>query len=184
MPIINLTPGTAKAHWDAAVVEVELSYRMAPLVGDYLRGAAGLALTTVPLIAFDPAWPVMVGLTALTAMFAVFLVQTWRRQHVRVLLGPSGVALVDHAQRRLAWNRLERLRLRWFGSRRQGKGWLELELAGDGQRLVLSSALEGFDRVVAMAVAAARDNDVALEPATSANIQALLGSGSTRIARA
>ena len=124
------------------------------------------------------------GLTALTAMFALFLVQTWRRQHVRVLLWPSGLALVDRAQRRLTWDQLERLRLRWFGSRRQGKGWLELELAGNGQRLVLSSALEGFDRVVAAAVAAARANDVALEPATSANIEALLGHGPTRVARA
>ena len=103
---------------------------------------------------------------------------------MRVLLGPSSVALVDRAQRRLTWDQLERLRLRWFGSRRQGKGWLELELAGGGQRLVLSSALEGFDRVVAAAVAAARANDVALEPATSANIEALLGHGSTRLARA
>ena len=41
------------------MAEVELSYRMAPLVADYLRGAAGLALTSVPLIAFDPAWPVI-----------------------------------------------------------------------------------------------------------------------------
>ena len=74
-----------------------------------------------------PSWPVTFGLVVLIALFVGFLVQTWRRQHSRVLLVPTGVAVIGDGQRRLAWRDLEGLRLRWFGSRGQGRGWLELD---------------------------------------------------------
>lgn len=154
--------------------EVELAYRTAPLVADYLRAAAGVGLTVVPLVVMDPAWPVDIGLVALLVMFLSFLVQTWRRQHTRVLLAPSGVALVQPAERRLAWSELEGLRLRWFGSRRQGRGWLELELSGEGRRLVISSNLDRFEMVVKAALDAAHANGVVLDPPTRANVDALL----------
>lgn len=165
----------AGAHPNTVGDEVTLAYRKAPLVADYFRAGSGLALATVPLVAMEPAWPIAIGLVALIALFMVFLVQTWRRQHARVSLAPGGISLVDGTERRLAWQELDALRLRWFGSRRQGRGWLELELHGGGQRLVLTSALEGFDGVVAEAVHAAQANEVQLEPATQANVADLLG---------
>jgi hypothetical protein len=162
-------------HQAAAAGAVDLAYRTAPLVADYLRGCAGLALAGIPLVATDPAWPVGLGLVALVALFLVFLAQTRQRQRSRVRLSAGGVAVLAGAERRLAWRDLDALRLRWFGSRRQGKGWLELELRGGGERLVLTSALERFDAVVAKAVHAARDNGLPLEPSTRANVEALLG---------
>jgi hypothetical protein len=164
----------AGAHPDAAGATVVLAYRKAPLLADYLRAGAGLGLASLPLVAMQPAWPIAIGLVALVALFIVFLAQTWRRQRARVTLAPDGIALVDGTERHLAWQELDGLRLRWFGSRRQGRGWLELELHGAGQRLVLTSALDGFDSVVAEAVHAAHANDVPLEPATHANVAALL----------
>jgi hypothetical protein len=155
---------------------VELAYRTAPLVADYFRAGAGLLLAAAPLAATEPAWPVRLGLVALIALFLVFLAQTWQRQRSRVRLAPGGISLVGPAEQRLAWRELDALRLRWFGSRRQGKGWMELELrGGGGQRLVLTSALQRFDDVVAESVQAARDNGLPLEPSTRANVEALLG---------
>jgi hypothetical protein len=165
----------ADAHPDAAAGEVVLAYRRAPLMADYFRAGAGLALSAVPLATMAPIWPVAIGLASLVGLFGLFLAQTWRRQHSRVRLARGGVALVNGAARSLAWDELDAMRLRWFGSRRQGQGWLELELHGAGQRLVLTSALDGFDTVVADAFHAARANNVPLESATRANVAALLG---------
>lgn len=154
--------------------EVELAYRTAPLVADYLRAAAGIGLSGIPLATMQPVWPVALGLTGLLVMFVGFLAQTWRRQHTRVLLTLSGVALSGRPERRLAWTALKGLRLRWFGTRRQGRGWLELELSGDGRRLVISSALQQFEAVVGAACKAARANGIVLDSSTAANIDALL----------
>lgn len=166
---------SARAHQDADPAAVVLTYRTASLIGDYLRGAAGLGLTLVPLLTLAPTWPIRLGLSVLLVMFAVFLVQTWRRQRLIVRLSRYGLALVARTERQLAWSELDGLRLRWFGSRRYGSGWLELELSAGSRKLVLSSMLDQFDRVVTAAVAAARQNHVPLEPATHANVEALLG---------
>ncbi|MFL5333777.1 MAG: hypothetical protein ACJ8H8_11490 [Geminicoccaceae bacterium] len=162
-------------HSDAHTDEIALGYRTLPLLADYLRGWAGLALAALPLVTMRPSWPVSLGLACLIGLFAIFLVQTWRRQHSTVILAPSGLAVVQQAERRLAWQELDGLRLRWFGSRSSGKGWLELELRGRGVKLVVTSALDRFDAVVADAVQAANGRGLALEPATRANVEALLG---------
>ena len=164
----------AETHPAAASVEVELAYRRLPLLADYFRGWAGLGLAALPLITMTPSWPVTLCLLVLIGLFVGFLVQTWRRQHSRVLLLPTGVSVIGDGQRRLAWRDLDGLRLRWFGSRGQGRGWLELELRGGGVRLVVTSALDRFDDVVAEAVQAANDRGLPLEPITRANVEALL----------
>jgi hypothetical protein len=167
-------PSRTETHSAAAPTEIELAYRRLPLLADYFRGWAGIALAALPLFTMAPSWPVTLGLVALIGLFMGFLVQTWRRQHSRVRLVPSGVTVIGDDQRELAWRDLDGLRLRWFGSRSQGRGWLELELRGGGVRLVVTSALDRFDDVVAEAVQAANDRGLPLEPATRANVEALL----------
>lgn len=163
------------AHHDAAWGEVELGYRRMPMLADYFRGGTGLGLSGLPLVTMQPSWPIGLALLALAGLFAGFLRQTWRRQHSRLRLAASGVALIGNDGRQVAWRELDGVRLRWFGTRRQGHGWLELELRGSGSRLVVTSALDRFDQVVADAVQAANDRGLRLEPATRANIEALLG---------
>ena len=162
-------------YHDAAPGEVELGYRKTAMLVDSLRGWTGLALSGLPLLTMRPIWPVALGLMALVGLFAGFLWQTWQRQHSRLRLTSSGVALVGGVERELAWHDLDGLRLRWFGTRRHGRGWLELELRGRGQRLVVTSALDGFDQVVSEAVRAANRRGLPLEAATRANVEALLG---------
>lgn len=165
----------SSAHQDAASGEVELAYRRVSMLADYFRGWAGLSLSILPLLTMRPTWPIGLGLLALSCLFVLFLWQTWRRQHSRLRLDRTGVSLVGSEVRQVTWRDLDGLRLRWFGTRRLGRGWLELELRGGGTRLVVTSALERFDLVVADAVQAANDRALPLEPATRANVEALLG---------
>jgi hypothetical protein len=162
-------------HHDASSGEVELTYRRVSMLADYFRGWAGLALSCLPLLTMRPTWPIGLGLLALSGLFVLFLWQTWRRQHSRLRLDRSGVALIGRQVHQVAWRDLDDLRLRWFGTRRQGRGWLELELRGGGSRLVVTSALDRFDLLVADAVQAANNRRLALEPATRANVEVLLG---------
>ena len=136
--------------------EVELAYRRLPLLADYFRGWAGLALAALPLITMAPSWPVTLGLVVLIGLFVGFLVQTWRRQHSRVrwcrpaiaLIGdgaaPAGLARSGRAAAALV--RLARVRA---GA---GSSW---SCAAAAVRLVLTSALDRFDELVAEAVQAA-----------------------------
>jgi hypothetical protein len=158
---------------------LELAYRKPPLVADYARAAGGLLLALLPLLLLQPPWPVQVGLAGLVLLFAAFLCETRQRHRARLLLTPESVALLGQPGQAVPWAELERLRLRWFGARRPGAaggaGWLELELAGGGGRLVVTSALERFEDVLAEAVDAAEHRGLVLEPATRANIEAVLG---------
>lgn len=156
--------------------DLELGYRWAPIWADLLRAGGGLGLALLPLVLLTPPWPVALGLVALGAVFALFLLQTWRRQHSLIRLSEEGIAVTGATERALAWRDLDRLRLRWFGPRRQGGGgWLDLELSGRGQRIAVTSALDGFELVLDRALAAAERNGVALEPVTRANLEAALG---------
>lgn len=154
--------------------ELELGYRTGPIVADLARAGAGLVLVLTPLVMLTPSWPVALGLLGLAALFAVFLHQSWRRRGTRVRITEEGIELVGEQDRRLAWRELDLLRLRWFGPRRQGAGWLDLELRGAGKRIAVTSGLEGFDLVLGRALAAAERNGVVLEAVTQANVAAVL----------
>ena len=79
-------------HPDVPTDEIVLGYRNLPLLADYLRGWAGIVLAALPLVMMRPSWPVGLGLVCLIGLFAVFLIQTWRRQHSTVILGPAGAS--------------------------------------------------------------------------------------------
>src|SRR5688500_5568875 len=107
MPIDHPGPRAETVGSAAAEGAIELAYRYAPLLADYCRAGAGLALAGIPLVALDPAWPVRIGLLALAALFAVLLAQTWQRQHSRLRLSPAGVTLLAREERRLDWSELD-----------------------------------------------------------------------------
>ena len=163
--------------WGVPEDGIELRYAAGAIRADLARAAAGLALASAA-IAARPPWPVALGLVGLAALFATFLLQTRRRGRSAVRLGAHGITLVlpSSRSRRLAWRDLERLRLRWFGPRRPGAGWLDLELRGGGERLTLNSSLGRFDLVLDQAVRAAERNGVELGPVTRANLAAVRGS--------
>ena len=74
----------------------------------------------------------------------------------------------------IAWDRLDRMKLAFYSTRRDRKsGWMQLQLGAGGARLSLDSRLDGFDRLVRHAAIAADARGLELSQATVANLQAL-----------
>jgi hypothetical protein len=152
---------------------VTLRYPPAAMAGDYLRAAAGLGLTAGPALLLDLPTPALVVLVSMATLFGIFGVQVWRRHRARYRLTPEGIT-ADPGGRRFPWARLEGLSLAWYSVRRdREEGWMELTLWAGGQRLRLDSRVEGFQELVRAASAAARAADLALDPRTLANLEAL-----------
>lgn len=159
----------------AASSSVErLSYRRADIFGDYARGGGGAVLSGAPLLAFDPHWIIALVLAGAFGLFGLFLGKTWQRHRTRVLLDETGVAAVGPLGRRIDWDRLDGLVLKFYSTKRdRSQGWMILTLRGDGRKLALESSLDGFEGVVERAADAARRNGVQLSDATVGNLAAL-----------
>ncbi len=159
-------------------------YRYPPraLVGDYVRSAGGTAFGALILLS-NPYSPWILGIFGgLTAAFALFGLRTLRHHVTQVAVTPQGVFVKDVGSRGLPWSRLEEVKLRFYGTRRQrsgdrpdGGGFLQLTLRGRGaqgerRKLVFDSALLGFKDVAWHAARAARDNALTLDPTTAGNL--------------
>jgi hypothetical protein len=150
-----------------------LRYRRTDILLDYGRAALGgglsgtvLAAQTSPLVA--------TAAGSLTALFAVFAVRTILRQIIRYEVSSSGIAATSWRKVSLDWAKLDRLKLRYYAPRRKrAKGWMCLTLHASGQRLSVDSTLPEFERIAALAVAAAQQNGVVLDDFTIGNLAAL-----------
>jgi hypothetical protein len=154
-------------------------YDRKALRGDYWRGGAGLAFSAAALwIGGSNAFTLwLFGLCA--AVFALFLIRTGLRNLTIYELTADGLNRSNAAgwrwaERRFAWDGLERFRLRFFATRRdRSQGWMELSLRGRDGALKLESTLDGFEAVLKSAVAAAEEKGVAMNETTLANLAAL-----------
>lgn len=165
-----------RPSWAPAARAAELRYRRREMLADYMRAGFGLVICAPALLLIDMLPMVRVGLGFMTLLFALFAWQTWRRQRATVLFSLDGVALAGRPESAVAWDSLSTLRLRFYGSRREGSGgWMELEVASDGGSLKVTSALERFSDVVDAAEHAASRRGLELDPTTAANLAALLG---------
>jgi hypothetical protein len=156
-------------------------YATTSIYGDYARAGFGLALTVPPLLLLDPA-PFFVWLLGgMAGLFGWFGARTWLRHARRVELSPEAIALVGPMPRRLAWARLERVKLAYYAPRRSREdGWMQLTLKGPGGPIRVDSNLEGFDRVAERTARAAADRGLEIDPVTEANFAAIgveLGEG-------
>ena len=151
-------------------------YRYPPrgLLGDYVRSAVGLALGIALLAGSEGSPWVLAISTTLVLAFGAFGLRTLRQQITQVAINPQGVFTKTMGTRALAWEEIEGLKLRFFGSRRERRrsegGFLQLTLAGGGKKLSFESGLEGFEDIAWHAARAARHNGVALDPTTAGNL--------------
>ena len=133
-------------------------YPRRSLTADYLRAAAGLTLTAGPL-AVVPAGAVAAPiLGGLAVLFVVFGARTALRHASRIEMDDERLALLGPWPRRIAWDEVTGLRLRYFATRRgRGAGWMQLILTAPGVRLRLDSTLEDFPAIARRAARAACD---------------------------
>ena len=157
-------------------------YARGTLLADYARAAVGVTLTAGPLLLARPAAPMMAILGGLAGLFALYGVRTWIRSATRITLDDEGIMASGPRTATLPWQRLERIKLDYFSTRRdRTKGWMQMKLEGDGKALRLDSSLEGFADIARRAAREAALRGIELPPATRTNFAALgIGSASPR----
>lgn len=162
---------------------VLLDYPSRALVGDWLRTAIGLAigLGVLAYAAWNPWIVAIFGGCAL--LFGYFGLRTAERQLQKIALTEDGLFVRDWRQRSIPWASMSRVRLRFFGTRRQHRqqlsgddptgGFLELRLEGAGTKLAFDSALPGFSLLAWRAAKALRDAGGSFDPVTAGNLLTL-----------
>ncbi len=150
-----------------------LRYARPALYADYARAAVGVAICFLPLL-FVASNTVTLALAGLGALFLLFGARTALRHATQIVADDSGIAARGPFGGRIAWERLERLKLAYYATRRDRKGgWMHMTLAGDGRTLRLDSSLDGFNDVARLAARAGATNNLEVSPATRANFAAL-----------
>ena len=151
-----------------------LRYPRRSVAADVAAGASGIAICALPLAAGAPPGWLGALLAGGLALFAAFTVESCARLRRRYRVD-AGTAI--------RWDDLDALELRYYCTRRDGRGgWLQLRLRAGGQALRVDSRLQDFEQVLERALAAAVRRDVALPAATVANLHAL-GVGDDMLAR-
>lgn len=150
------------------------AYPTDKLVGDYGRAALGFTLVMLPLLTVDLAPWLALLLGGLALLFLVFAGRTARRQLSPIQLDERGIVAAGPFPTRLDWGALERVKLGYYATKRDGSnGWMQLALGGSGRRIVVDSRIEGFEAIARAAAEAARERQVELGRTTAANFAAL-----------
>jgi hypothetical protein len=148
-------------------------YPRTTLLADYARASVGLVFAAIAI--FLPLhWGLALVFGLIAALLLFFGGRTAVRQLSRVELSEDGIALAGPFGRKLAWQELDGLRLRYFSMRRDRQhGWMELTLSGAGRRIRLESQIEGFEVIVTRAGAAAAARRVTFDDPTATNLAAM-----------
>jgi hypothetical protein len=144
------------------------------LIGDYLRSSVGLGVGLGVLITVPPSPAIVVVFGGITLLFLVFGFRTVQRHLARVALTSEGIWSRGLTTRSIPWPELDRLTLRYYGTRRQRRegsgGFFQLTLHGGKNAIRLESSIEGFDEIVRQAGIAARANGISVDPASAGNL--------------
>ena len=91
------------------------------------------------------------------------------------MLGPDTLCADGPAGTLVEWNRLDRMKLSYFSTKRdRSDGWMQLAVGSAGGRLVkVDSALDGFYDIVERAARAAEGLRLELSPATRVNLRSM-----------
>ncbi len=97
------------------------------------------------------------------------------RHLLRVAVTTEAIRGTGLGTRELAWGKLDLLKLRYYGTRRQrnrddGGGFMQLTLKGAGASLTLESSIEGFEYIAWRAAKAARETGSTLDPISAGNL--------------
>jgi hypothetical protein len=150
------------------------AYPASAMLGDYLRAGAGLVPSALILatVSVDSVAGVVIG--GFAAIFGAFAIRTVLRHGTRIEVTETGVRALGLRRIEIDWAALDRMKLGYYSTRRDRKsGWMQLQLGSGRARLTLDSRLDGFDRLVRFATAAAAERELDLSEATAANLSAL-----------
>ena len=148
-------------------------YPLKSLLSDYLRSAVGVLVAAGLIVFGQLPTPVLVVFAVLAAMFALFGLSTLRRHWTRIGVSESELLLAPGG-RRVAWDDLEQVRLRYYSTRKEkDKGWMQLTLRGPGRKMRIESACEGFDDIARLAASSALAKGLEIDKFSADNFQTL-----------
>jgi len=119
---------------------------------------------------------VIVIFASAAALFGFFGFRTVQRHFTKVAITDDELCNAGFVSRIMKWTDLERLKLRYYGTKRQEQGsggFMQLTLKGDGLSFTYDSGMEVFDYVAWRAAKAARENGISVDPASAGNLLAL-----------
>lgn len=160
------------------VAPTQHRYQLAALRGDYIRSAAGIVLTGLPLLVAGGALVPSLILGVLAATFGAFGIRTWLRQISTIRIEPEAIRLHRYGQsdpgKTIAWDAVDTVKLAYYSTRRdKAQGWMNLKIVGSGSIITVDSMIDGFDDVSLVAAKAAVDRGLALNDTTVRNFAAL-----------
>jgi hypothetical protein len=149
-------------------------YSLQSLLPDYLRGGAGLVVGAGIWLLAPGMLHIIVIFGGLTVLFLLFTMRTVARQYTRIEMTDD--AIISGGTRRLAlhWSDLDRVRLRYYSTRRnRSGGWMTLKMARGRTAISVDSNIDGFDAIAARAARAVIEHHAAADDITLANLAAL-----------
>ena len=151
-------------------------YPARSLFGDYLRSSVGLGIG-IGLLVVAPNTIVIVAAGGFVLLFGVFGTRTVGRHIARIAVTDEELCSSGFGTRVLAWDKLESIKLRYYGTRRQdlqgGSGFMQLTLKGGGTSFTFESSMDGFRYVAWRAAKAMRENGHSVDPTSAGNLLAI-----------
>ena len=152
----------------------EMTYSRGSLVLDYVRALLGLGIVGGLLLFTTPVALVQWLLIALFVLFTAFTWRTWSRHQSAFTIHPEGLEQLRPRVNRLGWEELQDVQLRYFSTRRDRKnGWMQLNLQGNGKKIIVDSNLNGFDAILQTVARVVTEKKLDLGAATRENFRAM-----------
>lgn len=153
---------------------IRFAYPTSAMLGDYARAAAGLVPTAAALAAVPVDLTAAIVLGAFAAVFGAFGLRTALRHGTSIEVTDTALIASGLRSAAIRWNELDRMRLAYYSTRRDRReGWMQLDLRSGWSRLMIDSRIEGFTELVRVSAKAAERRGLALDAATSVNLEAL-----------
>jgi hypothetical protein len=146
------------------------------LAGDYIRSVVGFLFSLGVLLMQPSNIAVVLIFVVIAVLFGYFGFRTVQRHVTKVAVTDTEICNAGFASHVMSWGDLKRLKLRYYGTKRQEKGsggYMQLSLKGGGKAFTYDSGMEGFKYITWLAAKAARDNGVSVDPASAGNLLAL-----------
>jgi hypothetical protein len=153
----------------------DLRYPRETLWADYIRAGSGALLCGLPLLVVEVNRWLALILVAGFVLFGAFFARTALRHRTHYLLGPDTFCANGPAGTLVEWNRLDRMKLSYFSTKRDRTGgWMQLVVGSAGARPVkIDSSLDGFYDIVERAARAAETRGLDLSRTTRINLRSM-----------
>jgi hypothetical protein len=150
-------------------------YPLRSLLGDYIRSAVGILVGAGVLLSVQPSPAIILIFGGLTALFLMFGWRTLKRHIMQIAVTNEEICSSAFGTRVLPWGAIERLKLRYYGTRRRqrgesGSGFMQLTLKGGNASMTLESSIDGFEYIAWHAAKAAREKGISLDPTSAGNL--------------